>query len=210
MKVKLMSCLLSQRHCSPLCASWSMCFLCRVCANTTSETFVLKCQVCHLPQWAFSSFAPRQSPMFRGRQRISTASGSRQAGQVRPSSRHTRVSSTLIRPQVPVTSQPYGETNGAMLWRQLAGEDYVALRGHREETRLRIFSGTANPQLSQVLSLLCCLFGRGLFCSYGKLPLRRLIRDPASNIGRNCRHPAATGALAWLIIFPRTANLLLS
>lgn len=39
-----------------------------------------------------------------------------------------------------------------MMWQQLAGEDWVALRDNRSDTRLRIFSGTANPQLSQEIA----------------------------------------------------------
>ncbi|CAI7880172.1 unnamed protein product [Closterium sp. NIES-54] len=42
------------------------------------------------------------------------------------------------------------QINGAVMWQQLAGEDWVALRDNRSDTRLRIFSGTANKQLSQV------------------------------------------------------------
>ncbi|GJP38148.1 hypothetical protein CLOM_g22586 [Closterium sp. NIES-68] len=44
------------------------------------------------------------------------------------------------------------QINGAVMWQQLAGEDWVALRDNRSDTRLRIFSGTANPQLSQEIA----------------------------------------------------------
>ncbi|CAI5482512.1 unnamed protein product [Closterium sp. Yama58-4] len=44
------------------------------------------------------------------------------------------------------------QINGAVMWQQLAGEDWVALRDNRSDTRLRIFSGTANKQLSQEIA----------------------------------------------------------